>query len=65
MRKVALNISKDMKKFWMKVEKLVILFISFPALNFKVWHNFCVSETCSSVWSAIFIGALQASAGTQ
>lgn len=45
LRKVALNISKDVKKFWIKVEKLVILsFVLSLVLELKVWHNFWASE---------------------
>ena len=46
LRKVALNISKDVKKFWTKIEKLVIFFFSidlFAGIVFGIsiwWSSF-------------------------
>jgi hypothetical protein len=34
MRRVALNISKDVKKFWIKIEKLASLFVPFNVMDY-------------------------------
>lgn len=59
LRKVALNISKDVKKFWMKIEKLashntLIFYKSFQFLNIK---------NLISPFYFVIPGALQASNG--
>jgi len=58
LRKVAVNISKDVKKFWVKIEKLV-------NLSRMVWSstNFYVSFFSMKLSKTVSPGALQASDG--
>jgi hypothetical protein len=64
LRKVALNISKDVKKFWTKIEKLVKCFIKL--ISFDCWHNFHDCPLKSFISSfVVFLGSLQASNGTR
>lgn len=63
LRKVALNISKDIKKFWLKIEKLVIHFLEnfLKQLVFSLQVILRFDRDCSHVFH--ISGSLQASVG--
>ena len=59
MKKVALNISKDVKKFWIKIEKLVSHICNLVYEGFVLHYNF--DTYLFSIKYHVILGVVQAS----